>query len=75
MVMYMDMVMVHGHGTRRSLRKRACIISSLLISLSTDFFYKLVVEGQLSRHSGFVPHCLFHIVVHSFLCGHFAPAL
>ena len=43
--------MVHGHGTRRSLRKRACIISSLLISLS-DFFYKLVVNGQLSRHSG-----------------------
>ena len=66
--------MVHGHGTRRSLRKRACIISSLLISLS-DFFYKLVVDGQLSRHSGFVSRCLFHIVVHSFLCGLFAPAL
>jgi hypothetical protein len=46
----MDMVMVHGHGTLRSLRKRACI-SSLLIS-SSDFFYKLVAAGQLSRHLG-----------------------
>ena len=68
------MVMFHGHGTRRSLRKHACNISSLLISLS-DFFYKLVVEGLLSRHSGFISRCLFHIVVHSFLCGLFAPAL
>ena len=74
-VRYMDMVMFHGHGTRRSLRKHkhACNISSLLISLS-DFFYKLVVEGLLSRHSGFISRCLFHIVVHSFLCGLFAPA-
>ena len=45
------MVMVHGHGTLRSLRKRACI-SSLLIS-SSDFFYTLDAAGQLSRHLGF----------------------
>ena len=45
----MGMVMVHGHGTQRSLRTRACI-SSLLIS-SSGFFYK--AAGQLKRHLGF----------------------
>ena len=68
---HMGMVMVHGHGTQRSLRTRACI-SALLIS-SSGFFYK--AAGQLKRPNGTwvsVSRCLFHIVVHS-LWGLFAP--
>ena len=45
------MVMAHGHGTQKSLRKLAWI-SSLLISLS-DFFYKLVAERSVEPALGF----------------------